>query len=289
MFLKLPNLYRCLTLLLVLSRVSITQTGTSSARKVDEFGDVEYSDKIARLDNFAMQLQNERSARGFIIVYRTRRDLPGISNRYATAMKNYLVMTRGFSAEHIVTVDGGVAPCLIQELWIVPIGATPKLRSDAYSNEVVDTASARKFDEYYYPLPKEIRDSGYAGYLSGGSLEAFSAALRHEPRSLAYVIVYPQYYIQDSQESYYDDGRRTSSYIRRYMYRDAPGILRTMMHEVKNDLEKTYGIPSSRIKIVSGGYRNFRQVELWIVPRRARPPIATPNAFPPQRKMRRMI
>ena len=58
------------------------QTGNSAARKFDEFGDIQYSDLIARLDNFAVQLQNEPTVKGFIMVYRGRRDLPGLSNRY---------------------------------------------------------------------------------------------------------------------------------------------------------------------------------------------------------------
>src|SRR5215212_4401432 len=90
-----------------------SQERVKAARKFDEFGDIEYSDKIARLDNFAIQLQNEPNARGFIIVYRSRRDLPGISNRYALWMKNYMVMTRGLDKERIATVDGGEAGCLM--------------------------------------------------------------------------------------------------------------------------------------------------------------------------------
>src|SRR5687767_13285832 len=104
----------------------IAQAAKQEARKFDEFYDIQYSDLIARLDNFAIQIQTEPGTRGFIVVYRTRRDLRGLSNRYAQRMKNYLVKTRGLSNERVVTVDGGAASCLTQELWIVPPGATPK-------------------------------------------------------------------------------------------------------------------------------------------------------------------
>src|SRR5204863_8246308 len=67
------------------------QPKDTTARKFDEFGDVQYSDLIARLDNFAITLQNEPNTKGFIVVYRSRRDLPGLSNRMAIRSRDYLV------------------------------------------------------------------------------------------------------------------------------------------------------------------------------------------------------
>jgi hypothetical protein len=96
------------------------QTSNATARKFDEFGDIQASDLIARLDNLAIQLQNEPNTKAFLVVYRTRRDLPGLSNKYAHRMKSYLVGARGVPAQRVVIVDGGVAACLSQELWIVP-------------------------------------------------------------------------------------------------------------------------------------------------------------------------
>jgi hypothetical protein len=43
------------------------QNKTSAARKFDEFGDILLTDIKARLDGFALQLQNEPETRGFII------------------------------------------------------------------------------------------------------------------------------------------------------------------------------------------------------------------------------
>jgi len=84
----------------------VAQSGTQRARKFDEFGDILASDLIARLDNLAIQLQNETTAKSFLVVYRSRRDLPGLNNRYAHRMKSYLVDSRGIPAERIITVDG---------------------------------------------------------------------------------------------------------------------------------------------------------------------------------------
>ena len=264
--------------MLFMDQPAQSQADVNAARKFDEFGDIEYSDKIARLDNFAIQLQNEPSTRGFIIVYRTRRDLPGLSNRYALWMKNYMVATRGLSAERVITVDGGVASCLTQELWIVPVGKTPTPRNDAYNNSFVDTDTARKFDEHYYALPEESFDGNSYENLAA-FLDAFATELRKESSSSAYIIAYSQYYIERGFTV--DAEGREKAYKRVHL--DPSSTAGKILKTEKNYLVKTYGIAPSRIKVMNGGYRNLRQVELWIVPRRADAPVPTPNRFPRRR------
>ncbi|HEX8649566.1 MAG TPA: hypothetical protein VF708_01905 [Pyrinomonadaceae bacterium] len=277
-----------LKLVIVLSGISLllqtdfqarAQTGNQTARKFDEFGDIYLSDKKARLDNFAIQLYNEPTTRGFVMVYRSRRDLPGLNHRYARVMRNYLVETRGISAERVVTVDGGVATCLMHELWIVPVGATPTPRSDAYQEPITDTDSARKFDEHYYGDSEE--DGPWFGTLRDLStqLEAFAAALQREPRSQAYIIAYAKYYIERGVDS---SRGRDREYRR--VYTDPPGIAWKVLKSEKAFLARTYHIAPSRIKVIDGGYRNQRQVELWIVPRGVPAPVPTPNQFPRRRR-----
>lgn len=267
-----------ISLLLHIDLPARTQSDNQLARKFDEFGDIEYSDKIARLDNFAIQLQNEPDKRGFIIVYRARRDLPGLSSRYALWMKHYMVATRGLPGERIMTVDGGNADCLKQELWIVPVGATPTPRSDAYSHAFIDTDSARKFDEHYYGSNEEGDWFGATLDLVT-NLDAFATALRREPRSQAYIIAYAQYYIERGVES--NEGR-DRPYKRVYL--DPAGIAWKMLKREKAYLAGSYHIAPSRIKIIDGGYRKLRMVELWIVPRGVHAPIPTPNQFPRRRR-----
>ena len=96
-------------------------TPPAVARKFDEYGNIRFNDEKARLDNFAIQLQNEPSAQGYIIGYGTC-DAEG-QNR-ANRARDYLVNTRGIDASRIVVVDGGCMPELRVDLWIVPSGAT---------------------------------------------------------------------------------------------------------------------------------------------------------------------
>jgi hypothetical protein len=89
--------------------------------KFDEYGNIRFNDEKARLDNYAIQLQNQPGAQGYIIAYGT---CEGEGQARADRAKNYLVNTRGIEAGRITTVDGGCRSDLTVELWIVPPGAT---------------------------------------------------------------------------------------------------------------------------------------------------------------------
>ena len=259
--LKLTIILTLVGPLLFSARAAVAQDKQPDARKFDEFGDIQLSDLKARLDNFAIQLQQEPAVRGFIIVYRSRRDIPGISSRFALRAKHYVVSNRGITKERVITVDGGPAECLTYELWIVAPGAAPKPRSDAYSRTFFDTESALKFDELYYPLRHDLGEYDASGVgITPDELDAFAAALRQHPLAQAYIIAYKQHHRE----------RRT----------DPPAVSRQMLRAVRGDLIKVFGIAPSRLKTVDGGYRVWRELELWLVPRGVHAPIATPNAFP---------
>ena len=100
------------------TQVSPKQVGP---RKFDEYGNIRFNDEKARLDNFAVQLQNEPGAQGYIIGYGS---CGSEGQERANRAKDYLVNTRGIDAGRIVVVDGGCKPELKVELWIVPQGAT---------------------------------------------------------------------------------------------------------------------------------------------------------------------
>ena len=277
---KLSRLFLILLvcgLSLLINHAAHSQTGAAAAaRKFDEFGDIQISDLIARLDNFAIELENNPSVRGFVMAYRSHRDLPGLSSRLSFRMKEYLVNSRGLAAERVVTVDGGEASCLAQELWVVPPGTAPAPRADAYPRAFVDTESTRKFDEY-------LIDNEYTSGIAG-SLDAFAAALRKEPRAQAYIIAYPQYYV----ESWYQlDTVTNKSKSGRRVQLDSPGTAMLMLRAVKARLVSDHRIAANRIKFMNGGYRKQSSIELWIVPRGEHPPVPTPNSFPKRRRARR--
>jgi hypothetical protein len=90
------------------------------ARKFDEYGNIRFNDEKARLDNFAIQLQNEPNSQGYYIIYGT---CAGEGQARADRAKDYLVNNRGIDASRIVIVDGGCRADFSVQLWIVPSGA----------------------------------------------------------------------------------------------------------------------------------------------------------------------
>jgi hypothetical protein len=91
------------------------------AVKFDEYGNITFNDEKARLDNYAIQLQNQPGAQGYIVAYGS---CAGEAQARADRAKDYLVNTRQIDAGRLVTVDGGCRSDLAVELWIVPTGAT---------------------------------------------------------------------------------------------------------------------------------------------------------------------
>jgi hypothetical protein len=106
-------------------------------RKFDQYGDICCEDEKARLDNFAVALQNAPDAVGYIIFYggrrhsypycySRRRRLPrrGEASARASRIKPYLVNARGIDSKQIVLINGGYQESWTADLWIVPKGAT---------------------------------------------------------------------------------------------------------------------------------------------------------------------
>ncbi|HVF51023.1 MAG TPA: hypothetical protein VNA19_13095 [Pyrinomonadaceae bacterium] len=112
-------------------------------RKFDEYGNIRFNDEKARLDNFAVALQNEPGAQGYIIAYGGRRGRSGEAQARADRARDYLVNERQIDASRIVTVDGGFRENLTVELYIVPQGATPPTASPNVDASEVTTTSER--------------------------------------------------------------------------------------------------------------------------------------------------
>jgi hypothetical protein len=91
----------------------------------DTFGDIRFEDEKARLDNFAIQIMNQKDAHGFIIVYAGRKATVNQAQRRANRAKNYMVNVRGIDKERLYAVDGGYREDLEIKLIVAPAGAEP--------------------------------------------------------------------------------------------------------------------------------------------------------------------
>lgn len=127
-----------INLLFLISLVFSVSAQNMKARKIDELGDSTCEDIKARLDTFAYEVADFPQAKGFIISYEGRYNydsygknvgskfqLPvlGESVYRNNLIKQYLVESRGISADKLLFISGGFRENYTLEFWIVPAGA----------------------------------------------------------------------------------------------------------------------------------------------------------------------
>lgn len=105
--------------------VNSTPPPPAQPRRFDEFPSIAFDDDKARLDNLAIELQNNPGATGYIIVYGGRTSSAARVNTLGARARAYLVGTRGIDSSRVVVVNGGFRQTDAFELWLVPQGAAP--------------------------------------------------------------------------------------------------------------------------------------------------------------------
>ena len=107
------------------------------AREFDECNNCAFDDQKARLDNLAVELQNEPSTTAYIIAYGGRNSPLAQVEVLMKRARNYIIDQRGIDAARIVVVNGGFREGDSVELWIVPSGAAaPRATPTVQAGEV---------------------------------------------------------------------------------------------------------------------------------------------------------
>jgi len=110
------------------------------AREFDECNSCSLDDQKARLDNLAVELQNDPSTRAYILAYGGRMSPLGQVEKLMSRSRDYLITQRGIDASRLVVVNGGFREEDSVELWIVPSGAAaPKPTPTVQAGEVNPT------------------------------------------------------------------------------------------------------------------------------------------------------
>ena len=94
-------------------------------RQFDVCCSCSFDDQKARLDNLAVELQNDPSTTTYVIAYGGRTSRIGQADLLGARARDYLVAQRGIDQSRIVVMNGGFREEDCVELWIVPRGATP--------------------------------------------------------------------------------------------------------------------------------------------------------------------
>lgn len=235
--------------ILVASAAVMPQGGTSAPRRFDAFGDLSADDAMAHLDNFALALSQNPNSTGYIIGYNAPSVLPGHYLRRLYGYLDYLVNRRGINPNHIKVLAGGNREAKIIELWLVPEGDSPPKPSPEMQVELI---SPLKFDEVSMGAGCEPEFTVDLYMLDDG-LKLYADVLRENPKSRAWIIIYPN---------------------RRQRLSKAAGIAR----RTKNLLVRDFNIEAHRIITGVGKRRQAcMRAEIWIAPHGVAPSMATLN------------
>jgi hypothetical protein len=126
------------------------ETPPPACRKFDEYADLKFNDEKARLDNLAIQLQQEPGSQAYYVIFGSC-DTEGAAR--STRAVDYLVNNRGIDRGRITVVDGGCRETLTVELWICPTGAGAPAASNSAT---VSPCPACKVK----PKPRRLRRRG---------------------------------------------------------------------------------------------------------------------------------
>jgi hypothetical protein len=233
------------------------------ARLFDSYAGINSEDLMARLDNLAIQLQNDSDVHVHIIVYGPKGEGGGTGNRLLRMTIDYLVNSRGIDETRIGGDYGGRykdPKDAWTELWLAPLGTEPPAPRKYQTNISELKGKFAEYDDYDGPSECE-------GPCSGSVTTAgFADALREQPESVAYIVVHNQ------------QGANI-------------GTWRRVAKSTAADLESR-GIRADRINIIFAGtmrlsedeYPQQARVQLWILPKDASPPVkeAKPEPLPKQ-------
>ena len=98
--------------------------------KFDEYSDISSKKEKFRLNNFAIQLLQEKSSNAFIVAHAGRRSCKGEAQARADRAKSYLVQSGGIEASRIHTIVAGYEEKWTIELFMASGGVRPLTLAD---------------------------------------------------------------------------------------------------------------------------------------------------------------
>ena len=223
---------------------------SAEAQKIDEYGRIGHCDLTARLDNLAIEVQNNPTAKAFLIGYDPKGEGRDRAGGHLKVARYYLTYVRGIEASRVAVVHGGGwdGKEVKTELWLVPEGAEPPLKPAA-DNKYTDSEFSGKFDTYVTDalIYREQVEMGYSG--DDISRQEFAEKLKQQPGSRGYLVV-------------------------RAPKGSASGTWRRVGQREVQIIRKDYEIKARRLSSINGGTAagGYAEVELWILPKSARPP-----------------
>ena len=256
-----------LTLLALLSPHALSQTDATrpAPKPFDAFGDVVYETEwLARLDALAVEMNNNPQTKLYIVAYGVPNRLPGRPLRRANWAYGVLTKGRGLDPTRVEVVFGGYRDDVKYEHWLIPPGEELPVKPFDFAAALTREKSAYRFDLFslYDPASDADYDGSYGEYLDDrGRYQPLALALRQDPAARGLIIVYRS-------------------------RRNRVGEDRRLAANIKRSILKAHALAPERVVAIGGGRREFRNVEVWLVPPGASLPKPTPDTRPTPRKKR---
>lgn len=232
------------------------QPQPAAARLVDSFGEILVTDLKARLDNFALELQQAPDAKGYVVAYAAKNRFPGWPVRTALDSFQFIVGYRGIPAARLAVINGGLRGDNRVELWLAPPGAGAPAEPFDVSLLMSGERTPLPFDRFDVLergeySPPEVDGDPYPD--SKHLYPYFAEVLRADPSLRGCIIAY------------------TSR-------RGGPAASRRIAALAKAAVVKSQAIDVPRLAAFGGGRRRYKAIELWLVPPGSPPPEPTPDA-----------
>ena len=264
-FMNRRNLSSLLVLLLLAlmfsTPVSAQSRNKSRQRKAamfDEYGTLSYCSVTARLDNFAIQLENDRSQQGYLIIYGPPGEGRGFGTDSVERQKGYLVNARSIEEERLTTIYAGRNDVLTEirvQLWIGPAGA-PAPEPKKFNVHPENFKGMYEESEGYDEITNYVDDGEgeMENLFPGVWMAGFADVVKSQTNSLIYIAGY-------NGES------------------SVPGAWRRLAEREVDGFKKA-GIPANRFKIIYGGNEEKAKTQIWIQPANDQPPVKDAGAEP---------
>lgn len=270
-----------------------------TAQKFDEYGAVAECDEGARLDNFAIELQDHPKLKGYIIFYDGKDDLPArVAAQRINRPLSYLIETRAIDAARVSGINGGFREEQATELWIIPEGANAP---EPTGTITVSSPKGKtyKFDERFLELPldesqfvdeAEESDASQAAQTPQDSVESAPAAEQkvideqpaEYPAADSAQLDFDDYHLVWASEEFANavkEEKGAQACIIYYADDETSDLAsaQKLIERGKTVLVEKYGLKKDNLVTIFGGYRSAVTVELWVVPANASLPAPTPE------------
>ena len=240
----------------------VAQEGDRVPRKVAEYSKCRRANsgcandefEWALLDGVGNLLKADLNVSAYVIGYSDRESDLGNGIVHANYARNLL---RRWVAEdsRVRAIYGGRRETLTVEVWIVQDFSMVPQPTPTIPSHSESVKAAQKFYTYRFPYVDRINSEmfGEYEYLNQAAiLDGLAVMLEKNPGLRSYIIAY--------------DGRL-----------DRKGTAHKLAEGDRYYLSIESNIPTERVRLVKGGRREHRMVELWIASSDAAAPKATPS------------